>query len=201
MKLKNKAFTLTELLIALGIIGTIAAISVPSLVSNINNRILTTQLKNITSSIQELATSQMLSHRVKSLEDTDFINPGKLLSINNFETIGNCSNNNCWGEEYTSIADNNAKMTFGGGVQLKNGGSIQYTTINSTKNTGDEVMGKFTIDVNGADHPNKVGRDLFEVNITYNGKLIGTGNDVNCKNGSGLACYNTILENGWKMEY
>ncbi len=45
MKTNKSAFTLTELLIALGVIGAIAAISIPSLMSTINNKIHATELK------------------------------------------------------------------------------------------------------------------------------------------------------------
>lgn len=45
MRYKNKAFTLSELLIALGIIGVIATLSIPSIVSTIQYNILATQLK------------------------------------------------------------------------------------------------------------------------------------------------------------
>ena len=42
MRYKNKAFTLSELLIALGIIGVIATLSIPSIVSTIQYNILAT---------------------------------------------------------------------------------------------------------------------------------------------------------------
>ena len=48
---KKIAFTLIELLLALGIVGAIAALSAPSIMDNINRRVLTSQLKNITNDI------------------------------------------------------------------------------------------------------------------------------------------------------
>ena len=43
--INKKAFTLTELLIALGIIGAIAAMSIPSTINKIHNDTLATSLK------------------------------------------------------------------------------------------------------------------------------------------------------------
>lgn len=41
----KKAFTLTELLIALAIVGALAALAIPSLVEDINRKLLISQLK------------------------------------------------------------------------------------------------------------------------------------------------------------
>lgn len=43
--LRNRAFTLAEVLITLGIIGVVAAITIPSLMENVRNRDLQAQLK------------------------------------------------------------------------------------------------------------------------------------------------------------
>ncbi len=45
MILRNRAFTLAEVLITLGIIGVVAAITIPSLMENVRNRDLQAQLK------------------------------------------------------------------------------------------------------------------------------------------------------------
>ena len=66
MKHTKQAFTLTELLIALGIIGAIAAISIPSLMTSINNRILTNQLKSTVGAIQQLMNDEMVTKNTKA---------------------------------------------------------------------------------------------------------------------------------------
>ena len=56
MILKNKkAFTLTELLLALAVVGAVAALSIPALLENINRKVLASQLKNTVLTIQNLA--------------------------------------------------------------------------------------------------------------------------------------------------
>ena len=71
MRYKLKAFTLTELLVALGIIGAIAALSIPSLMNAINNRMMATQIKSNVTAIQQLISDQLVLHKTKTLEDTD----------------------------------------------------------------------------------------------------------------------------------
>ena len=48
----KKAFTLTELLIALAIVGALAALAIPSLVEDINRKLLISQLKNTVVMVQ-----------------------------------------------------------------------------------------------------------------------------------------------------
>ena len=45
--LRKKAFTLSELLIALAIVGAISALAIPSIVEDMNRRMLANQLKNL----------------------------------------------------------------------------------------------------------------------------------------------------------
>ena len=109
MKNNKKAFTLTELLVALGIVGAIAALSIPSLMNSINKRIYATQLKSFVGSVQQLAVDQMLQHKTKDLELTDF-KSAAILQSSTFDAAQVCSdtttNTDCWkNTEYATIDD------------------------------------------------------------------------------------------------
>ena len=69
--INKKAFTLTELLIALGIIGAIAAMSIPSTINKIHNDTLATSLKSNVGAIQQIVSDQLVLKRTKDLSDTD----------------------------------------------------------------------------------------------------------------------------------
>lgn len=223
---KKQAFTLTELLVALGIIGAIAALSIPSLLNNIHSRMLTTQLRSTVESIQQLATDQLVEHKTKTLEDTDFNNPANILSETHFNITKSCTSGSaqkdCW-KISTSVPTNErvTYKTINGGTgtvaaaqsaKLKNGVLISYYLSDQTLNgvTDDKVIGIFDIDVNGNDKPNIIGRDFFSVFVTKKGKLVDykevngiTNLDTlksNCKNGTGW-CFGVIMEDGWKMDY
>ena len=79
----KKAFTLTELLIALAIIGAIGGLTLPALMNSVNDRMLNTKYENTKQQIQQLVLEQFMIHKTKELSDTDFINPALILGSNN----------------------------------------------------------------------------------------------------------------------
>lgn len=198
---KFQAFTLTELLIALGVIGAIAAISVPSLMNTINNRMHATQLKNTVASIQQLISDQMVSHKTKNLADTDFASEDKLLTGANFAIVKTCekgtdASTNCW---HTSATDT-SKVTYKGmagntgnavadsiaslhalvashnrTVVLKNGVILAYNSHpdEAYAEGNDKLLGIFFVDLNGTEKPNISGRDFFWLYVTEHGKIVG----------------------------
>lgn len=225
-KSKKIAFTLTELLIAMGIIGLIAAITIPSLVNNIYKRAFATELKNITGSIKQLAQEQMIKHKVYYLEETDFKSAAELFKDENFAISQKCGNPlvDCWktsatgkdkityqflnGTNVADTAKNNPTIV------LKNGAILMYRSgISYELDNGDKIIGNFFIDVNGNEPPNIEGRDFFSVYITNKGKITNAqGNDKmtteeyksGCLGESGGAasyCYSLIEQSGWTMPY
>lgn len=231
MKHTKQAFTLTELLIALGIIGAIAAISIPSLMTSINNRILTNQLKSTVGAIQQLMNDEMVTKNTKSLQDTDFAAPSKLIGTptepsTHFSTTRVCntselSQKECWKTTATGAAKvryrgiNGVDISISGptypSIVLKNGSIIGYLGgMNKPYGTNDKIIGGFCIDVNGNEPPNMRGRDYFCFYTTNKGKIADldtpsetTANKIaNCKN-NGMAnyCFGAIVDSGWKMPY
>lgn len=224
MRYKLKAFTLTELLIALGIIGAIAALSIPSLMNAINNRMMVTQLKSNITAIQQLASDSLVTSSSRSLEDTDFGDPAKLLTEGNFAIQKKCPDPaaDCW--KTTAATNkieykNQMKVVCGiagatyPSVILKNGTIIGYSKTDSEIKgmPDDKIIGEFCFDINGNDYPNIAGRDYFCVYVTKKGKLIDLPDTnintetkiANCKAGIGGSnqCYGAIVDSGWTMPY
>ena len=54
-KLKEKAFTLSEIIITLGIIGIVAALTIPTLIQNSNSKKFLTQFKKSISTLNQAA--------------------------------------------------------------------------------------------------------------------------------------------------
>lgn len=129
---KIKAFTLVELLLALGIVGAIAALTAPRLMDNINRKILTTQLKNIVGDIAYITDEQLLNKSSKIIGDTDFSDSAKLYS--HFEAAQACSDdkNPCWASDYKKLSNMSTSSTIeipsnADSIKLKNGASLYYT--------------------------------------------------------------------------
>lgn len=189
--IRQKAFTLTELLIALAIVGAIAALTIPSLLEDINRRVTANQLKNVIVTVQQLMNEELINKNTKSLANTDFASVGDL--YNHFTNATICgSTNPCWGpniessNNYRSLKELKATRSYPGantgGRKLKNGVSILYQlttsndeytaqTIDDGTPEGDKCYGLFYIDINGKDKPNIIGRDLFAFRITEKGNI------------------------------
>lgn len=196
--MNKKGFTLAELLIALGIIGAIAAMTIPSLMTSVNNKILATKLKNNIQALETLIGSQMIDNKTNDLSKTDFADPDKLLTNKNFDTVKICTGDtaykDCW--KVKKAAEEEGAEDIAGDVSykylgnldvtkipfgkhrtiiMKNGAIMNYnlcTVVTQTHCTNDDI-GFFDIDVNGNDGPNIVGRDAFTFLITKKGVIRG----------------------------
>jgi len=221
----KKGFTLTELLMALTIVGVLAVLTIPILMNNIHNRVFANQVKNMAATIEQLAQDELIAHRVRDTKDTDFGDGWKILSEKHFAIAKSCIPNrdemtNCWKTEatgkdkvtYKTLSKKNISVPDGLVVILKNGVIMRY----STQSTNDKIAGCFTIDVNGNDKPNIAGRDLFTFCVSIKGHVVDTyyaqGMEktleekiANCKSSNSSAapsyCFGALADNGWKMDY
>lgn len=219
MMIKSKAFTLTELLLALTIVGTIATLTVPRMMEDIHKKTSIAQLKNTINQIELAITKQMTEVKTSDLTNTVFNNVNNVASA--FDTSIVCNNNNrekCWNTAPYKIVNRNTQAAWTPGsiyFVLKNGTSISYS-----RNEGNEsfpnLVGTFYIDLNGNNGPNIIGRDAFAMYVTREGKLQGywgTTNNASLaqvkaniagdENMSGVAtnCYNYLTMNNWVMDY
>lgn len=182
---KKNAFTLTEVLMALGIVGVIAVLTVPALMGEIHNKVYASQIKNMTSTIEQLAQDQLVVYRTRNLEDTDFATATKLLTDDHFSIAKKCTDStaakDCWKTSDAAGADkisykllkgtktsiNSLSTGTGYTVILKNGVLMRYYPVSNDGKT----VGYFTMDVNGNDGPNIFGRDLFGFFVTPKGHV------------------------------
>jgi prepilin-type N-terminal cleavage/methylation domain-containing protein len=218
---KKSAFTLTELLIALTILGAISAMAIPNLIEGLQGRSLAAQLKSTYGDLQEVAREQMIANNTKNLLDTDFASAGKLLTDKNFKIAKKCTSAaECWNQTYRSIskASMDSRKIEGNPktVILKNGQILSYQpSILAYKIDGgkDRAIGLFYLDVNGTDKPNMMGRDVFWFYISEKGKVVdqylATGTTYNkttatnnCKTGATITgCFSVIMRNNWVFDY
>lgn len=184
----KKAFTLAEILITLGIIGIIAAITVPILMNNYNNEQYMTKLKKAYTQFDQA---------LIQLSD-DYGSNGNLAGTGLFPSV---ADNNVFGDaisSYFKVAKNCQSTTNKGcmsnSVSTQTDGSLTRSSMdagpgmyrfvsadgvsfsfqsyaNATANCND-MTGNFKhhcadlfIDVNGLQGPNNYGRDIFEFAI------------------------------------
>lgn len=218
-----RAFTLAEILTVLGIIGIIAAVTIPTLITNYQKEQTVTQLKKIYSQINNAIKIAEVENGLCATWDTPKLNFNKDESItwwntyfipySSFSVTKTCTDAN-----YTECWSSGAKFLDGTafGNQsyiyqvLADGSFIAYTAIS---NTG---QGQIYIDINGMKKPNIVGRDIFYIVFiikkgyaTFGGygtnrnSLIYNDNNSYCNTSSGaykgVNCGTVILKDGWKI--
>lgn len=171
------AFTLAEVLITLGIIGIIAAMTIPSLIQKKTNRELQTALQKNYSVLQSALEKANEEHG-ETLKPSN-IGERKLKSIlmPQLKYSKDCNHNSCIptyrdGTDYKTYNKKQALNVnlFDDGQFILNDGSM-YLIENQGYNSI-----YITIDVNGINKkPNLWGHDLFTFQLTNNGKLLPMG--------------------------
>ena len=193
---KNKfGFTLAEVLITLGIIGVVAAMTLPSLIAQKTGKELETALKkNYSVASQALMTmnyEQGVVNGGNSYAHMTF----KPLYIQYFKTAKDCERYNCitnstnvdesGNEDKWYIANyktysrkrNVSTDFFDDGQFILQDGSF-YIIENPNVGSHGKLQVYISIDVNGySKNPNAWGHDLFTFQITDEGKLLPMGAD------------------------
>jgi prepilin-type N-terminal cleavage/methylation domain-containing protein len=164
--LKRFAFTLTEILIATTIVGVIAALVFPMLVSNYSEKAINDGFKR-----EQLALEQMLSADAVIFYDTQYKshNQSEKFIKKYFKINKYCGTDNgdCFAKKYYEYKDNDkviySPKYVGACAVLKNGMSICLSSDGNGTATA-------LLDINGKKGPNVYGRDLRELTIKYDTK-------------------------------
>lgn len=206
MRKREKAFTLAEVLITLGIIGLVASITIPTVIQNIQDRELRTKFKKEYSAISAAYISAIqanggdmkyisICHQPFLKKITPYL---KVKNIcNDWHAYGeNASGDVCFlsytfkllnGNSFTiSYADQAGAVLEDGttltlGEHCQNDCSFQQNQIANLQVTKTNIpahCASALIDVNGNAKPNQVGRDIYEIFFLPNKIIpVGANND------------------------
>ncbi len=201
----NKGFTLSEILITLGIVGIVAVLTVPGVMKNYQNRLYTAQLEKIYAQLSDAAQAIMTDEHVDNFYETT------AGGVSNAEchTSGNCTQglgyffNNYLKTVKKNCSNGNDKCVFTDNTTYKtvtganvNGLSRSYCVQTVT---GASVCGSYNnsnkclsmmVDVNGTAQPNVAGRDVFSMDMHKNGSIsdYGSGCADNAKGCRANSC-------------
>ena len=214
-KNRKAAFTLAEVLVTLGIIGVVSAMTIPTLMQNYQRQSYVTQLHKTYNEMSQALLRYQTDRNAINLTEAGLTDINSLDSFmkNYFKIVKDCGMDEtaCFGSNYKKIDGSsiNFMSTDSDGVRayvLANGASI---AIISGSNY-------FHLDVNGKKGPNIVGRDTFAIKIHSNGLLDELCNSApcsaeereqlftnNCIKNSSLwwGCFGKILNDNWQMNY
>lgn len=183
----RSAFTLAEVLVTLGIIGVVSAMTVPSLMSNYRNQSYTTQLHKVYSEFQQAAQSQITSKNAVNLLEAGVRSDAAMGTFlaNQFKIVKTCtgSPSDCLATNYRNInggsvtvfSDSTAPcVVIASGAAICAKYSVSSATVDGTFLNIDYIqnlVGDLIVDVNAQKGPNIVGRDLFVLGIYSDGSL------------------------------
>lgn len=160
------AFTLAEVLVTLGVIGIVSAITIPTLVQNYQKKVYVTQLHKITNEIQQAFLKEINDNNAINLKEAGF-NTKNFLN-KHFKVLELCRKEACLSVDYKNINGQTIMTGKFGWLNgycavIASGAEICIDNLGRTHtyNGYSSTYGITFIDVNGAKGPNIIGRDGF----------------------------------------
>lgn len=187
----KRGFTLAEILITLGIIGVVAAMTIPTLVANGKNQANASMLSSTISDVENALTVMLANESAEDLTETNAFS-----NTDDFDTFVNYLNNYIKISRHESSGTNfyetseSVKYINGNtapidvpGVMTKNGAIVLFNIPGTTGASAEDIekyglpakAGHVLVDVNGASKPNIFGRDVFGFILGNNGTLYPQG--------------------------
>ena len=217
---RKAAFTLAEVLVTLGIIGVVSAMTVPSLMQNYQRQSYVTQLHKVYNELSQALVRYQNDSNALNIKEAGLTNQAAIESFvkNYFKVINDCGETKtpCFASEYkkltgTAVATWNPKAHY----TISSGASIGVGTVM----TGDTLF-RVYVDINGQKGPNIWGRDIFIMYIYKNGLLDDStlsetstapmteadrtsmfNTNCNTSTTSIHGCFGKILNDNWEMKY
>ena len=219
MKKFLKAFTLAEALIALGIVGIIAVLTLPNVFNNYQKKVYVANVQKIYNLFSDAGRKYMADSSLDSLAEIDLTSidgVGEFLN-NYFKVIKDCGvvNNNgtdCFASSYLNVGGSGAytpeyKNRY---CVVINTGAVICMGIMGTDGVSSHGYANVIFDVNGTKAPNTKGLDLFSFEYYSDGK-VSEGYDMPTQEGrcdpditdGGYAagCFTKLRQNNWVMDY
>jgi len=220
---RKRAFTLAEVLITLGIIGVVAAMTLPTLIQKHQKIVIETQAKQIYSTLQQIIrlseANDLIFKDIMTYKDLlewfdDYVSK-------NMQIIKSCNRyvSGCWHTKGivkdlsgNAVLDEQESGMIGNypfafidkqgryyDLDLSAALTISYYFGVDTYHQSLEIF----FDVNGAKKPNVIGKDIY-VAIWSDRGLLPAGYDRsreevenNCLNGNGYFCLSYLMQNNW----
>ena len=185
---KRCGFTLAEVLITLGIIGVIAAITIPALMNRTQNREIVVAFKKEYSELSQAVLRLQMENGGMIAGGIGSNAAGLITTLQNYMNFSKVCSTNSYTEGcagYVGLNAANLKMLNGNnyiwpsmftipGAVMQNGAIIVSFNFDANCNGSGADVGicaTITIDVNGSKPPNIFGRDILRIYLTSIGLI------------------------------
>ena len=211
----SHAFTLAEVLVTLGIIGVVSAMTVPSLMQNHQKKTYVTQLHKVYNEISQAVTMYLTDKNALNLAEAGINSNAKAQEFitDYFKIVQTCENSltPCFANSYkylnstddVNVLDGHSSTSF----VLANGASVRPIYVNDGKIS--KVM-NILVDTNGQKGPNILGRDTFYMAVyssgaidtfNYNAVSLPLTEDERNSADANWKPFGQILNDNWEMNY
>lgn len=231
MQFDKKAFTLAEVLITLGVIGIVAAMTIPMLMTKYEKIRNVNQLKKIYSELSQSFRAASEENDIYNLGDNWTDTTAVIEAIKPYLKItdvflpeGNMSKTMCYNEKLSSQHSvmKPAQYRWLNGVYISTPFSNNTSSVQLINGAcvgfGRGLSRVVYIDINGSYNlPNMAGKDLFFFEITPSGSFVPLGStytnerltspssarscNKNSSVGAGEPCAALIIREGWEISY
>ena len=228
--LKSAAFTLAEVLVTLGIIGVVSAMTVPTLMQNYQRQSYVTQLHKVYNEMSQVFQQMMTDRNALNLKETGLLNTTEQATEtfkNYLKVVQDCGNNfsPCFASEYRSTTGSSIKTVeanwWSSSFVLADGAAIGlHGLIDYSAGNVSYPYGYMYVDINGAKGPNIAGRDFFLFYYFNDGtlddvvtpecktaRICSSTLEVQRVNSTCVGqtwpagCFGRILNDNWQMTY
>ncbi len=187
---KKAAFTLAEVLITLGVIGIVAAMTIPNLVQSYQEKVTVTKLKEFYSMLSQVVQMAVVENGTPDNWGFETGNSEKMITMLKPYI------------KFDKICDVGEKCHSASSIYSKSGGTLlnyifntytleryaaklsngivmsaylQSPDCNQTISETHKTCGEYAVDVNGSSKPNTYGSDIFLLDLTKDGQIIPKG--------------------------
>lgn len=190
IKLKFFGFTLAEVLITVGIIAVVAAMTIPSLLTRIEEKVLINKLLEVNSQLVEASKLMVDEYGLVSTYSDDAVERRDLFFENlsrHLKLSSKCTWKSCLSQGYIAAYNNSMVWRFyNDSFYLPNGALIFNTAtfngpcnVSKDSSSGSGSCGFFFVDVNGRQKPNTFGVDTFKFEVYPDGIVAAGGPKYN----------------------
>ena len=164
------AFTLAEVLVTLGIIGVVSAMTVPTLMQNYQRQSYVTQLHKVYNELNQATLRYQTDRNALNLKEAGLTSQAAAENFieSNFKIVQKCGSNKtpCFASSYKKIA---GTSSIGWYTPRTNYIIASGTAIGVSYRPVGDVLLELYVDTNGAKGPNIAGRDIFAMFVYNNG--------------------------------
>lgn len=189
IRLKFFGFTLAEVLVTLGVIGVVAAMTIPSLFTRIEEKVLINKLLEVNSQLVEASKLMVNEYGLVNTYSDDEVERRDLFFeyLSRHLKLSECTWKSCMSQPYVAAYNNPRVWRFyNDSFYLPNGALIFYTAtfnepcnVSKDSSRGIGSCGFFFVDVNGRQKPNTFGIDTFKFQVYPDGIVAAGGPKYN----------------------